>query len=68
MQIRQRIYKCTGMQVLYFFSRQNSEISLLSPIKRRKLSLSKTARFLAHPVYQVGNGRDDSHITIVQII
>jgi len=25
MQIKQKIFKCTDMQALYFFSRQNSE-------------------------------------------
>jgi len=48
LQIKQRIFTCTYMQVLHFFSRQNSEtfdITHLSPVNRRKVINSQNSLF-----------------------
>jgi len=55
MQIRQRIFKHTAVQVLYFFSRQNLQTFDIShaflPLTVAKLSTFKNGPvFLAHPV------------------
>jgi len=57
MQIRQRIFKHTAMQVLYFFSRQNLQTFDISHAflsqTIAKLSTFKNVRFLlAHPVHE----------------
>jgi len=54
MQIKQRIIICTDMQVLRFFSRQNSEtfdITHFFPLSVANLSTLKHSVFLAHRVF-----------------
>ena len=59
MQTKQRISKCTDMQVFHFFSRQNSDTFDIShaffPLTVAKLSTLKNSTvYLAHPVHWPG--------------
>ena len=55
MQIKQRIFKCTDIQVYNFFSKHDSEnfyiLHTFFPLTVAKLSTLKKVRFFAHHVH-----------------